>query len=570
MLTKPDSCRDCPLYQDGKGFVPDELIEGAETFVMGQNPGEEEEREGRPFIGATGKAMMKHYFPLGGLERGVNVSIGNIIRCRYQNSNELPKLGTKEKLAEKAIEHCTRAHLRIPSGTKLIVAQGAYALWGLTGERAISEWRGWLLPLKEGVLNDGRGLVSISGVSNSSGVVSGPVRLGADEEWGVDDGGTDSSVDGLRGDRVRVGDVEVFRVGREGAGDSRGHAEEGAVDVERDSSHRLFRGGKCSSGVCCGGVPDIEGVLVEGAVDVNGGSDSSTTDIYHPGPVDIPVLATLHLAALFRNPELQLPTRLDWIKAKRYLAGEWPKRLPPIQTTPPTHWPLLSAFDTEYTYPGPKRLLRYNLATIERDVYVVEAKDITRHTLSSPRTVVMHNAIADLAFLQSIVRPASLIRMEDTMLAHSVLWSGMGREDDEASRRGGGFGQGLDFLGSMYASINRWKHLAESNPVVYAAGDAIATLDLWSNVQRQFAADPPSEWVYRNCVLPLLPAIKEAEERGLKVNKTRVKEVAQELEAQVTEAQLRAQAAVGYPINLGSSAQVAFQLYQIERIDQRV
>jgi uracil-DNA glycosylase len=90
--------------------------------------------------------MMAEYFPLAGLERGQNVSICNTIKCRWRGTNELPPLGRKEKLAEQAVKHCMQAHWRRPEGTKLLVAQGEYALYGLTGQRSISKWRGWLLP----------------------------------------------------------------------------------------------------------------------------------------------------------------------------------------------------------------------------------------------------------------------------------------------------------------------------------------------------------------------------------------------------------------------------------------
>ena len=143
-MKKPEKCKGCPLYQDGEGFVPDEVVEGALVFVLGQNPGEEEEREGKPFVGKTGQVMMSRYFPAAGLIRGENVSIGNVLRCRWKRSNNLP---TGRTLYE-AVERCNGVYLHIAPGTKLIVAQGALAVKFLAQDQTLSieKWRGFLLP----------------------------------------------------------------------------------------------------------------------------------------------------------------------------------------------------------------------------------------------------------------------------------------------------------------------------------------------------------------------------------------------------------------------------------------
>lgn len=129
------------MFQDGsQAFVPDELVEGAEVFVLGQNPGADEAREGRPFVGKTGQVMESRYFPEAGLERGVNVSLGNALRCRWRGSNDLPP----ESVLAGALSHCMQAHFRPPSTTRLVVAQGGLA-WRAMGQKGkITEWRGFL------------------------------------------------------------------------------------------------------------------------------------------------------------------------------------------------------------------------------------------------------------------------------------------------------------------------------------------------------------------------------------------------------------------------------------------
>ncbi len=146
MLKKSEACAGCPMFQDGRGFVPDEVVEGATTFVLGQNPGSDEEREGRPFVGKSGQLLVRSYFPIANLTRGENVSIGNALRCRLlvngRRTNDLPR----EPVLGQALAHCTAAHLRVPASTTLIVALGEVAVRAVTGKQvSVLEWRGYLV-----------------------------------------------------------------------------------------------------------------------------------------------------------------------------------------------------------------------------------------------------------------------------------------------------------------------------------------------------------------------------------------------------------------------------------------
>lgn len=181
MLPKPNSCKGCPLYGDGKGFVPDELVDGSEVVILAQNPGANEEAgekitgydyAGRrrvpiiqpvgpaPLLGATGYEMERNYFPQAGLRRGENVSLANVLKCRLivngKRTNDLPK----GKVLTAAVEHCTRNHLRLPPATKLVVAMGALsaAYTGCPG--TVHDWRGFTYESQQqavvpGLMEDG-------------------------------------------------------------------------------------------------------------------------------------------------------------------------------------------------------------------------------------------------------------------------------------------------------------------------------------------------------------------------------------------------------------------------------
>lgn len=442
MLPKPSSCQGCPFYGTGQGFVPDELRPGTEVMVLGQNPGAQEEKDGKPFVGLTGQMMESKFLPLAGLDRS-RISIGNAIRCRVNSANELPPLDQSECRA--AVEHCTRAHLRVPEGARLVVAQGAYALYALTGHGAnkndrISDWRGWALALR-------------------------PL------------------------DRTRT----------------------------------------------------------------------VSASIYQPSPAEITVLATLHLAAIFRDATLQHPTKHDWSRAAKLLAGKWPEPMPRIRFEPPLPGPHkyalphLFALDTEFV-PETRRLIRYSLAWRLRDgepvVHVVDGSDPSQIvSLSARPRVIFHHTGADQDYADQLMPDGYDI--EDTMHGHAVLWSDLDHD--------------LGFLGSIYGRLNRWKHLDESSPLIYSGADALVTYDAWCDwIAPQFERDKQSEWVYRNLQLPLIGVIRRA--GNLRVNQAVARQALAALEAKCEDAEARAQAAVGWPMNLGSGPQVVKQLYEIERV----
>src|SRR3990172_6954165 len=140
LVSNKIGCKACPLYEDGnKPFVPDEIIDTASTFILGQNPGKEEAQQGRPFCGPTGELMVDHFMPLARLTRGENVSIGNVLKCRWQNTDKLPP----DDILYPAIEHCTSNHLRIPSTVTKVIAEGAIAAsWCAGKPTKVYRWRG--------------------------------------------------------------------------------------------------------------------------------------------------------------------------------------------------------------------------------------------------------------------------------------------------------------------------------------------------------------------------------------------------------------------------------------------
>jgi uracil-DNA glycosylase family 4 len=53
------NCRKCRLWQGAKNAVPGEGPLDAKVILVGQNPGAEEDKTGRPFVGRAGKFLNK-------------------------------------------------------------------------------------------------------------------------------------------------------------------------------------------------------------------------------------------------------------------------------------------------------------------------------------------------------------------------------------------------------------------------------------------------------------------------------------------------------------------------------
>ena len=470
MLPKPEACKGCPFYGDGKGFVPDEIRDDAEVFIYAQNPGADEERGSKisqysyrqpeyvdhppaPLLGATGYQMEREFLPVTGYTRD-QLSVGNALRCRHRHINWLPPLKIPE--VQKALAHCHNAHFKIPKSTKLIVAMGEYAMHALTQEglekdHKVSDWRGYLLPFE-------------------------PV------------------------------------------GEPRTH----------------------------------------------------TTDIYTPrlrGPMyPTPVLVVNHLAMLFRSPSGTILAKRDWSKIPRIVAGKWPEIPPPIRLEPPAVWPRKFAFDTEYI-PETGYFIRYSMANehplqphlivrvVERDQTVLSAawgQPEPTAMVHRPK-LILHNAAADLThFEQLALADPTSYDIEDTMHLHAVLWSGLPHD--------------LNTLGSLYARINRWKHLERVNPVLYSAMDAVGTWDVFKHLDAERERDPQTSQVYYDIQLKLVNIIRRAQEKGIKINQETAMKYLRDLKGESDELRTKGEALVGWPINIGSDQQTEMQLYQVERI----
>ncbi len=74
------SCKKCPLYETKRNYVFGEGNIDAEIMFVGEAPGEDEDIQGRPFVGRAGQLLTKMIKAMG-YERS-EVYIANILKCR--------------------------------------------------------------------------------------------------------------------------------------------------------------------------------------------------------------------------------------------------------------------------------------------------------------------------------------------------------------------------------------------------------------------------------------------------------------------------------------------------------
>jgi DNA polymerase len=75
------ACRACPLGTGRTNAVPGEGVKNPLVLVIGEGPGQDEDRTGRPFVGRAGQLLDKMLAAID-LRRQENCFIANVVKCR--------------------------------------------------------------------------------------------------------------------------------------------------------------------------------------------------------------------------------------------------------------------------------------------------------------------------------------------------------------------------------------------------------------------------------------------------------------------------------------------------------
>ncbi|CAB1129284.1 Type-4 uracil-DNA glycosylase [Candidatus Hydrogenisulfobacillus filiaventi] len=140
-------CEACPLARMGHGPTFGEGVPGSALLLIGEAPGEEEDRQGRPFVGRAGQ-LLDRILEAAGFSRTRNVYITNVVKCRPPG-NRVPTPAEQAACRPNLLAELRRLHPRI------VVLLGRTALGAMLKTRqGITQARGhwvehngvWLLP----------------------------------------------------------------------------------------------------------------------------------------------------------------------------------------------------------------------------------------------------------------------------------------------------------------------------------------------------------------------------------------------------------------------------------------
>ncbi|TQK42673.1 DNA polymerase [Streptomyces sp. SLBN-118] len=159
-------CRGCPLYQNATQTVFGEGDVSARVLLLGEQPGDQEDRQGRPFVGPAGKVLARALADAG-IDPGEAYTTNTVKHFKFT----LPE-GRKRRIHKApdlremtACRPWLLAELRVVA-PELVVALGSTAGKALLGSTfRVTQQRGALLPWptldEHGEADEGiRGLVA--------------------------------------------------------------------------------------------------------------------------------------------------------------------------------------------------------------------------------------------------------------------------------------------------------------------------------------------------------------------------------------------------------------------------
>jgi DNA polymerase len=143
------ACTRCPLYRDAIQAVPGEGPAGADFMLVGETPGDQEDRQGRPFVGPAGRLLDRALEDAGIAREDVYVT--NAVKHFKFELRGKRRLHKKPNASE--IDSC-RWWLDVERALvkpKMVLALGVSAVRGLTGRLGtIKALRGRALELDDG------------------------------------------------------------------------------------------------------------------------------------------------------------------------------------------------------------------------------------------------------------------------------------------------------------------------------------------------------------------------------------------------------------------------------------
>ncbi|HUU69101.1 MAG TPA: uracil-DNA glycosylase [Planctomycetota bacterium] len=135
LRSQVSQCTNCDLCKARTNTVFGEGDPNTDLVFVGEGPGEDEDRLGRPFVGRAGKLLTKIIHDGMKLHRH-KIYICNVVKCRPPQ-NRVPTINEMLVCRRYLFQQLQTIH------PKVIVGMGATAVHGLLGEKvAITKYRG--------------------------------------------------------------------------------------------------------------------------------------------------------------------------------------------------------------------------------------------------------------------------------------------------------------------------------------------------------------------------------------------------------------------------------------------
>jgi uracil-DNA glycosylase family protein len=144
-----NECRRCPLYKNATQAVPGQGPRGASMMLVGEQPGDQEDQAGRPFVGPAGR-ILDRALEEAGIERK-RVFVTNAVKHFKYEMRGKRRLHKRPNAYEIDRCHWWQDLERAIVKPAVIVALGATAARSVLGRpTTVTKVRGLALPLGDG------------------------------------------------------------------------------------------------------------------------------------------------------------------------------------------------------------------------------------------------------------------------------------------------------------------------------------------------------------------------------------------------------------------------------------
>src|SRR5436190_2807891 len=148
LRAEEDICRRCPLYKNATQAVPGEGPKRASMMLVGEQPGDQEDRAGHPFVGPAGR-LLDRALDEAGIDRRAAYVTNAVKHFKWVPSGDRGKRRIHQKPNTTEVTACNpwlRVEIELVA-PEVIVCLGATAAQALLGRAfKVTQHRGEVVP----------------------------------------------------------------------------------------------------------------------------------------------------------------------------------------------------------------------------------------------------------------------------------------------------------------------------------------------------------------------------------------------------------------------------------------